>query len=625
MKKLRQDFAMIRRGLRELHSLRRGFLGWTIFRAAFVSLTPFINIYMSARIIDGIAQKAPANDLFWLAGITVALNFAVQVLRNATDRLISLRRFEFNARYEMRLNQAVIAMDYERVENPETHRHRQRINELRSVNNGGLFGLVEGVGRLCGTVFSLVFSISLAFTLFFSPGPAGLSGWMAFAASPWFAVLLGICIVANALFSMVCGQAGSKRMYGMLGFLAPFNRIANYYLEYITTYQAGKDIRIYHQQPLVEAETMALDGDARRSLGQISTMLAKYGAALAVSGAALSLLTYLFVGLRALAGLFGVGLVVQYIGSIDQFTAAFTNLSEHLGNLHNNNEALQVYFDYLDIPSRTVHGTLPVEKRALCDGGDNEYEIEFRDVCFRYPGSDTYALDHVSMKFKVGERLAAVGMNGSGKTTFIKLLCRLYDPTEGEIRLNGIDIKKYDYAEYLSLFSVVFQDFKLFSFSLGQNTAATVDYDAPRAAACLQESGFADRLEHMPAGLETCLYKNFDDKGVEISGGESQKIALARALYKDAPFIILDEPTAALDPLAEYEVYRNFNQIVGSKTAIYISHRLSSCRFCDTIAVFDQGRIIQRGPHATLAADKSGKYHELWHAQAQYYAEESHQ
>jgi len=225
------------------------------------------------------------------------------------------------------------------------------------------------------------------------------------------------------------------------------------------------------------------------------------------------------------------------------------------------------------------------------------------------------------MKFNVGSRTAVVGMNGSGKTTMIKLLCRLYDPTDGEITLNGIDVKKYDYAEYLNIFSVVFQDFKLFSFPLGQNVASSVKYDGARVERCLMMSGFGERYEEMPKGLGTPLYKDFDEDGVEISGGEAQKIALARALYKNAPFIVLDEPTAALDPVAEYEIYSKFNEIVGDKTAVYISHRLSSCRFCDDIAVFHESELIQRGNHDALLSDRDGKYYELWNAQAQYYNE----
>lgn len=249
----------------------------------------------------------------------------------------------------------------------------------------------------------------------------------------------------------------------------------------------------------------------------------------------------------------------------------------------------------------------------------SEYLIECRDVYKSYGLRP--ALRGVDLAVGPGRIVGLLGPNGSGKTTLIKLLCRLYDPDEGEILLNGINIKKYDYKEYMGIFSVVFQDFKLFSFCLGQNVAAGVDYDREKAGSCLEKAGFAVSTDKLPSGLDTYLYKDYEGDGVEISGGEAQKIALARALYKDAPFIILDEPTAALDPVAEYEIYSKFNEIVEDKTAIYISHRLSSCRFCDEIAVFDHGEIIQRGSHEQLVSDVNGKYYELWHAQAQYYVE----
>ena len=263
-------------------------------------------------------------------------------------------------------------------------------------------------------------------------------------------------------------------------------------------------------------------------------------------------------------------------------------------------------------------GSLTTEKRA-----DRQYEVEFRNVSFRYPGREDWALKNVSMKFKVGRRLAIVGENGSGKTTFIKLLCRLYDPQEGEILLNGIDIRKYNYRDYMQIFSVVFQDFQLLSQPLGENVAGSAKYDRARARKALMDAGFGDRLAAMPRGLDTMLYKDFAEDGVEVSGGEAQKIAIARALYKDAPFIILDEPTAALDPIAEAEIYEKFNAISGDRTAIYISHRLSSCRFCDEIAVFSDGQVIQQGTHQALLAQESGKYAELWHAQAQYYTKQT--
>ena len=323
---------------------------------------------------------------------------------------------------------------------------------------------------------------------------------------------------------------------------------------------------------------------------------------------------YLLLIAAALRGGLSVGSIARYVSSIMLLLAGVSGLARTIRISVTNEEYMKRYLDYFDIPNPMYQGSLSVEKRD-----DDRYEVEFRDVSFRYPNTEAYALRHVSMKFRIGEKLAVVGRNGSGKTTFIKLLCRLYDPTEGEILLNGVDIRKYDYAEYQALFSVVFQDFRLFAFSLGQNVTAGADVDRARAEVCLREAGLGERLLCMPDGLDTMLYRDFDPHGVVISGGEAQKIAIARALYKNAPFLVLDEPTAALDPVSEYEVYRKFNAISGGKTALYISHRLASCRFCDEILVFSAGSIVQHGAHEALLQEKSGEYARLWHAQAQYY------
>ncbi len=227
-------------------------------------------------------------------------------------------------------------------------------------------------------------------------------------------------------------------------------------------------------------------------------------------------------------------------------------------------------------------------------------------------------LKDINLKWRIGEKMALVGKNGCGKSTLVKLLCRLYDPTEGEIILNGINIKKYKYEEYMALFSVVFQDSKLFSFCLAENVAADTDYDSERVTDCVIRAGLGERLETMDKGIETYLYKDFDEQGVETSGGEAQKLCLARAIYKGSPFIVLDEPTAALDPISEHDIYTKFNGIVGTRTAIYISHRLSSCRFCDEITVMEDGRIAERGNNNELI-QKGGVYKSLWAAQAEYY------
>lgn len=247
-----------------------------------------------------------------------------------------------------------------------------------------------------------------------------------------------------------------------------------------------------------------------------------------------------------------------------------------------------------------------------------ECEIEFRNVTYKYFGADEPTIKNLSFTLHKGEKLALVGLNGSGKSTLVKLLCRLYDPTEGEITLNGIDIRKYSLKEYTDLFSVVFQDSALLAFLIGENVAADTEYDRELAEECVRRAGFSERLDEMPQGLDTCIYKDFDEKGVEISGGEAQKLCLARAVYKGSPFIVLDEPTAALDPISEYDIYTKFNSIVGTRTAVYISHRLSSCRFCDNITVLDKGKISERGSHKALL-ENNGVYAKMWNAQAEYY------
>lgn len=321
-----------------------------------------------------------------------------------------------------------------------------------------------------------------------------------------------------------------------------------------------------------------------------------------------------FVAVKAWGGMLAADDLVRFVGSVPMLTAAIGQMGMipfiinwGLANIG----YLRKVYEY---PDEMYKGTLPTEKRD-----DNQYDIEFKNVSFKYPGSEEYALRNVSLKLKIGEHLAFVGHNGSGKSTFIKLLCRLYDPTEGEILLNGIDIKKYNMTEYMALFGVVFQDFSLFSVPLSQNVTTSMEFDRARLRLCLDRAGIAARVQELKYKEDTVLYKDFDDEGVEISGGEAQKLAIARALYRDAPFVVLDEPTAALDPVSEFEIYRRFNSFTDGKTAVYISHRLSSCRFCDKIVVFDKGQIVQTGSHETLLADENGQYNALWNAQAKYY------
>lgn len=614
--KIIDNLRIIKFGLKEIHGLQPWAITVNVLYGIFKSIAPFINIYMSARIIDELLGPKDIDRLIFLVGITIGLNLITHLTSTGLDHLsLRLRSIAWQNQ-DMRLNEKIIGMEYEYIEKPEVHNLRTKISEAENMNGGGIYGLITNLVGLVQGLTKFITSIMLVTELFKLNQP--IEGNLSFINTKFSSYGFILIIILITIISLKLRATMEKKFFSYFSGFMDMNRLFTFYANQALDYNVGKGIRLYNQRNIFNDEIKKFCDEADIIHEKLGKMGAKYEGIGAFLSSLLGGFVYIFVGLKAIAGVISIGSIVQYTGSINQFIAGSTEVLIYLNSIIHNNQYLQLYLDFLNIEGEKYKGTLPVEKRD-----DDEYEIEFRNVSFKYPGTDNYVLENISMKLNIGERLAIVGMNGSGKTTFIKLLCRLYDPDEGEILLNGIDIRKYDYDEYLNLFSIVFQDFKLFSFSLGQNVAAVVDYDEDEVEDILVKAGLKERLATMPKGVHTPLYKDFDEDGVEISGGEAQKIALARALYRDAPIIILDEPTAALDPIAEFEIYSKFNEIVGTKTAFYISHRLSSCRFCDEIAVFHEGKIIQKGNHDQLVKDENGKYYELWNSQAQYYKEEA--
>ncbi len=584
---------------------------------AWTSLTPYAEVYLAALVIDELAGQKDPQRLLQLV-LSVLLVGAITMLGTA---LLDKWKQTHNAGlWEKTCHlyaEKFLEMDYCDVDDTATNELYARIVEAQAGGAWGLFKLFENIEMLFGAVFSFFGGISLTVSLFTSRIPEAAKQF-AFLEHPLFLIgLIALMFLITYLSPVFYVKAWSRFTDNSEAHLFTNRQFIHYSLR-ITNKALATDMRIYEQHKLYR---YFLDKQgAFGSKGMFSKIArGPMGMNLAASAAVSCVFTgvvYLYVCLKAWAGAFGIGAVTQYIAAITKVAKGVSDFFKAIGDIKNNAVFLEQIFSLLDIPNKMYQGSLTVEKRR-----DRKYEVEFRNVSFQYPGSESYALKNVNVKFEIGKRLAVVGQNGSGKTTFIKLLCRLYDPTEGEILLNGIDIRKYNYAEYMAIFSIVFQDFKLLSLKLGENVACKVEYDRQKAKKCLQLAGFSERLKTMEQGLDTYLYKALREEGVDISGGEAQKIAIARAIYKDAPFIVLDEPTAALDPIAEAEIYEKFNEIAGDKTAIYISHRLSSCKFCDEIMVFDAGSVVQKGSHPTLLNDADGKYHALWHAQAQYYTE----
>lgn len=579
--------------------------------------TPYIGVYLSAKLINELAgDRNPER----LKGIVIAIlcSAAVitleEILLNKFVSKISIH-YNLTSFYNI-YGKKILSLDFSRIDDPKTHELYSTIQQHLNGYGWGITCVPRQVDGLISEIIATICGGAVGIGVFTSIVPES-AGRFTVLNSPFFtvfiiALLLLLTVVAPIINTTADKVAAKNSDVNNLA-----NRLFGYYCNSYTKPEFGTDIRTYKMTKF--SEKYSLDKTVPFGTKGVYMKLAKKytGPASAISNALLMLfkiVIYVFVCLKAYFEAFEIGFVTQYIASITMFCGHINSLIGLIGGMYANAEFIKLSYDYLNIPNDMYQGSLTVEKRR-----DRNYEVEFKNVSFKYPGAKQYSLQNVSVKFKVGEKLAVVGQNGSGKTTFIKLLCRLYDPTEGEILLNGINIRKYDYKEYMSVFSVVFQDYRLFSYKLGENIACSLSYDRERAEKCLCDVGFGDRLKTMPDGLDSYLYKHFDNSGVNISKGEAQKIALARAVYKDSPFIMLDEPTASLDPKAEAEIYSNTEKIIGDRTAIYISHRLSSCRFCANILVFDNGTVVQQGSHDELLSDNSGKYHELWHAQAQYY------
>ena len=602
---LKEHFQIFRRAVKMALQMEKRYTICMMLCSFLDAVVVYIPVYFSAKVIDSLVNCAPLQEIFLYAALTVGLVFAVKLAGAVASSMRDVYQIGLYRNNEWAYSEKAMQMAYTSVEDPEVTRLKLR-TKVESQTGFNWFYLFRCLNYTISNATKIVASVSLTVSFFALPS-VPLWGKLALAAFLGLTLLVSIHSTAKMTDLDQRFWADSIEM----------NVLSEHYEKYTSEYDSGKDIRLYGMKDLLADRFLEIE--SKYYANYIKTTYKK--ALLSLPGIFMEyVLRYGVYGVlifAALAGDVSVGSIAKYVSCIMLLVGAVTTMTSEVQRLFDNDSYLQRYFKYFDIPNEMYKGSLTVAKRD-----DNEYFVEFKNVSFRYPNTETWALKNVNLKFKIGEKLAIVGMNGSGKTTFIKLLCRLYDPTEGEILLNGVNIKKFDYDEYMSIFSVVFQDFQLFAFKLGEVVASNKNHDEDRVKECLRKANFGARLADLPDGLDTYLYKGYDKSGVEISGGEAQKIALARALYKDAPFILLDEPTAALDPVSEYEVYSDFNSISGDKTTVYISHRLASCRFCDKIAVFDSGKIVQTGTHESLFSDEAGKYHELWEAQAQYYTTE---
>ena len=594
---------------REMHRLEKRLIPTSVIVALVTAVMPFINIWFTSKIIDLLDGGADMKDLALYIGLAVGINAVLFFINYFLgDMQFAYRSLMYNKELR-RISSRLFSVEYQRLENSEfkelVHKHSEAQDRVFS----SFVQLTWMMRDFISGAFMLIISIVIIFPLFkIGFKTTGNS----FFERPVFLLTIFGAIAVMAVVILIVAVRMNKAWFKASDEYSRLDRIFYYFLNMFSDYNTGKEIRIYKEQDLIEhTATDRLLTDGERILKKASMNTAKQSSFVAVLGALVGFGIYHFIGVKGLYGLFGIGSLVLYCGAFMQIIGGIMKMAVTFGKTAEMVPLVNYYFKIVNTEDEMTYG----EKELDLSGG---FEIEFKNVFFKYPGAESYALQNVNLKIKNGRHLAVVGRNGSGKTTFIKLMCRLYDVTDGEILINGVNIKDYTRDSIVKLYSVVFQDFKIFSVSLKDNVCANADFNNHRLYACLENANIRDRAERLPNKENTYLYKDLDKSGVEISGGEAQKLALARALYKDAPVVVLDEPTAALDPIAENEIYSRFNTFVQNKTAIYISHRLSSCAFCDEIAVFDKSRLVESGTHQELLAAQ-GKYARLWNAQAKYY------
>ena len=415
----------------------------------------------------------------------------------------------------------------------------------------------------------------------------------------------------DALFAMIF----SKPQFKINKKIIQNDRYINYYNDVSVSENAAKDIRIFDMSGGIQAKAESyyksnLKLEKKKRFFAIIQELFNY-----LISHSMDFAVYVLLGVYVLKSELSLGEMSLAIGNIVTFRQYFKKVSSTLVGYSDTAKYVEYYDSFMSLESKfrkTGQENLILNKT-------DKFTIEFRNVSFRYPGQEEYVLRNFNVIINNNEKISIIGENGAGKSTFIKLLMRLYDPTDGEILFNGTNIKNFDYDQYLSIFTPVFQDFKLFAFTLEENISSFKCDDSDKVIDAAGKAGIAEYIEDLPDKYNTFISKRFCEGGVDFSGGEQQKIAIARAYFKDNSAItILDEPTSALDPKAEYQIYKEFNDLIGDNTAFFISHRLASSKFCDKIMVIKDKKLFEYGTHKELIA-KDGYYSELYNMQSSYY------
>ena len=595
----------VRDTIKLLWAMDRKFPVIVILQGGLNALLFYLPVLLVARILDLLVYRENSADPVSIAVVGLVGIWLLKGVKALLEKEMKTRSYQIAMRFETLVPVNTLNISFSDLESDYAKEMRARILADRSWGSG-FFGVADKFCNLCNSGFELLGSVIMLIPLAMQ-----VSGSAAGKVAAALLFNIGLAVVGASVYAKWYQKKESAAMNQMT---QAEKNSRFWYMDEGGSGAIGaqslKDIFMYRAKKMIQKTIDTEREGVRENVFTIARINSAGGLGTGMIQGILLCVSYYCVLALAIAGTITVGMVLRYAQAIFQACMAVSASIRLAGEFRTDVGRIASTLEYLNLEAEKTKGDSFTEM--------TKGVIEFRNVSFRYPGTKELVLDHVSLKIEPSEKIAVVGKNGSGKTTLVKLLCRLYEPEEGEILWNGKNIREYDLREWQKIFAIVFQDYSLLSLTLGQNVAASEQYEAERAKEVLQLAGFGERLNKLKKGLETVVYPEYEQDGVSFSGGEEQKIAIARAIYKGGQICILDEPTAALDPVSESRVYESFDEIVKGKTAVYISHRLSSCKFSDRIFVLDNGKIAESGTHEALLS-KNGLYAQLWQAQAQYY------
>lgn len=585
---------------RDINKINKNILPVILLNCLFSAVEPFVFIFVSGKLVKYLIEGRAFKEIVTLSLVGAAISLAVYVIKNITENYKMEFMDYLNCKEKNLLIKGMFNLDFKDFESKEykdkISRHRQETDGIGGVYYETLYLLSDFVS---GVLTIIIAAISLGgfYKTLNQSVDIKILGERYFPL-----ILLAALIILSVLLAIFRKKVEEKNEDDREEYSVKY-KIYDFYMRLLSDYESLKQIKIFDEKPFIKRELndkFVKDGLSLDRRVSVRTAFSQAMNEFLMTG--INVLFLLVLAVKAIGGLFGADALIIYYGAFKEIVDGIKLLIESVGYKKSIEPKIEILYDVIALKSESDEGKYIEES--------TENAIVAKNICFAYPGSDKNALEEIDVTIKNGEKIAIVGENGSGKTTFINLLTGLYRPTSGEIFVNG---KTPTLENTSKEAGVVSQDFFLFSFMLGENVAASRDVDMKNAALALETSGFGDKYP-----LETYLYKDIDEDGVDVSGGEAQKIALARAIYGDKKLLLFDEPTSKLDPKSEMKVFESFNEVSKGKTAIFVSHRMSACKFADRIILFEKGKISAIGTHEEMIRG-SERYREMWEAQAKYF------